>query len=267
MKYSFDADKVKDECVLWIREYFEENGPTCNAIVGISGGKDSTVVAALCAEALGQERVIGVLLPEGVQGDICDSYQVIETLGIRSCKINIKPIVDAAIENLKLSGLSHISEDTKINLPARIRMSMLFAVSQSSNGRVANTCNLSEDWVGYSTLFGDGAGQFAPLAGLTVTEVKAIGYALGLPSNLIEKTPSDGLSGQTDEDRLGFTYKEIDTYLRTGECASSTVKDMIDLKHRKNLFKLCPMPKFDAGTPFYADTLSQMIMWLRKCSD
>lgn len=245
---AFDAAKVKDECVAWIREYFKENGPTCNAIVGISGGKDSTVVAVLCVEALGRDRVIGVLLPQGEQVDINDSYKLVQHLQIRYHVLNIGVAVRDLLLRMALNDIE-VSESTKINLPARIRMATLFAISQSNNGRVANTCNLSEDWIGYSTLFGDGAGQFAPLADLTVAEVKAVGRALGIPDELIDKVPADGLCDKTDEENLGFTYDQLDTYIRTGVCKDSEVKEKIDRLHIANRFKFLPMPQFSSGLP------------------
>lgn len=242
--YEFNAEETKERCVGWIKEYFEENGKGCKAVVGISGGKDSSVVAALCAEALGKENVMGVLMPRGVQSDIEDSYKVVKHLGIRYVEVNIGAAADALLSAVEKAMPTEITPQTKINMPPRIRMTTLFAVSQSVNGRVANTCNLSEDWVGYSTLFGDAAGQFAPLAELTVEEVIAVGKALGLPSELVEKAPSDGLCGKTDEDNLGFTYKVLDRYIRTGEIDSAETKALIDKKHFANKFKLELMPKF-----------------------
>ena len=244
----FNAKEVKDQVVQWIREWFEENGKGCNAVIGISGGKDSSVVAGLCAEALGKERVIGVTMPNGVQKDISDSIRLIEHLGIRSCNVNIgetcETLMAAVKEQLGTLG-KEVSNQTTINLPPRVRMTTLYAISQSMNGRVANTCNLSEDWVGYSTRYGDAAGDFSPLGGLTVREVIAIGKELGLPLDLVEKTPSDGLCGKSDEDNLGFTYAALDHYIRTGECEDPVVKARIDDKHIKNLFKLKPIPHFD----------------------
>lgn len=239
----FDANKVKNECVAWIQSFFEKNGPDCNAVLGISGGKDSSVVAALCVEALGRDRVIGVLMPCGEQPDIDMSKLVVEHLGIRSVEINIKNAVDALLAEIGTSV--EITDQTRINLSPRIRMSTVYAVSQSMNGRVANTCNLSEDWVGYSTRYGDAAGDFSPLAHLTVTEVKVIGRTLGLPEVLVEKTPSDGLCGKTDEDNLGFTYATLDRYIREGVCEDETVKERIDDLHQKNKFKLELMPCFE----------------------
>ena len=242
---AFDCEKVKNECVGWIRDFFRENGEGCNAIVGISGGKDSSTVAALCKEALGADRVIGVLMPCGVQSDIDMAELLVAYLGIRRCVVNIKDAVEGLKKNLPFD----LSRQGEINLPARIRMATLYAVGQSMNGRVANTCNLSEDWVGYATRYGDGAGDFSPLSRLTVTEVKAIGRALGLPSVLVDKVPIDGLSGKTDEENLGFTYDELDRYIRTGKIDDPETKKRIDRLHKANLFKLKPMPAFDPGIP------------------
>lgn len=239
----FNRNKIKDDCVQWIKDFFEENGPDCNAVVGISGGKDSSVVAALCTEALGKKRVIGVLMPCGSQNDIDMAYKLVNHLDIVYYVINIEPAVDAVKDSL--IDLQVISRQTAINLPARIRMTTLYALSQSINGRVANTCNLSEDWVGYSTRYGDAAGDFSPLSNLTVTEVKEIGYALGLPEELINKVPVDGLSGKTDEENLGFTYDELDRYIRTGKISDAKKKAIIDDLHRKNLYKLQLMPSFE----------------------
>ncbi len=238
----FDAKKVKDSCVEWIRKFFEENGKGCNAVIGISGGKDSSVAAALCVEALGKDRVIGVLMPCGVQHDIDCAYKLVNHLGIKHYEINIKSTVDSITESIQKN--LELSTQAKTNLPPRIRMSTVYAVSQCVNGRVVNTCNLSEDWVGYSTRYGDAAGDFSPMSNLTVTEVKAIGKILGLPEDLVEKTPIDGLCGKTDEENLGFTYAELDVYIRTGVIEDKAKKELIDTKHRNNLFKLQLMPAF-----------------------
>lgn len=238
----FDAKKVKNEIVEWIRDWFEQNGKDCMAVVGISGGKDSSVVAALCVEALGKDRVIGVLMPQGEQSDIEYSKMLVDFLDITRITCNIEGAVNEVLESFE--GVVSPTPQTTTNLPARIRMATLYAISQSVNGRVANTCNLSEDWVGYATRYGDAAGDFSPLSQLTVTEVKAIGRELGLPSELVDKTPTDGLCGKTDEDNLGFTYAELDAYIRDGIKPSKEVKAKIDSMHEKNLFKLQPMPSF-----------------------
>ena len=237
----FDALRIKNECVEWIRDFFAENGADCNAVVGISGGKDSSVVAALCVEALGRDRVIGVLMPNGEQADIDASYKLVEHLGIRHYVVNIRD----AFEGLIKAVPTELTEQSRTNIPPRIRMTALYAVSQCVNGRVANTCNLSEDWVGYSTRYGDSVGDFSPLSRLTVQEVKAIGRVLGLPDELVDKVPIDGLCGRTDEDNLGFTYAELDRYIRTGEIDDQNKKERIDILHKRNLFKLQLMPIFE----------------------
>ena len=238
----FDAVKVKNECVDWIRKFFDDNGKGCNAVVGISGGKDSSIAAALCVEALGKDRVIGVLMPCGVQHDIDCAYLLVNHLGIKHYEVNIKDAIDG-LKNAFPKDLE-MSNQSIVNLPPRIRMATLYAVSQSVNGRVVNTCNLSEDWVGYSTRYGDAAGDFSPLSNLTVAEIKEIGRVLRLPDELVDKVPIDGLCGKTDEDNLGFTYAELDRYIRTGEIEDLEKKARIDDLHKKNLFKLQMMPSF-----------------------
>lgn len=242
----FDAKRVKNEIVEWITAWFEENGNGCNAVVGVSGGKDSSVVAALCVAALGKDRVIGVLMPNGEQSDIKYSHMLCDHLGIKNYTVNVGPAINGVLDSIHENATDiEVTEQTTTNLPARIRMATLYAVSQSVNGRVANTCNLSEDWVGYSTKFGDAAGDFSPLSRLTVSEVKAIGRELGLPAELVDKTPSDGLCGKTDEMNLGFSYDVLDKYIRTGVIEDEAVKVKIDSMHMKNLFKLQPMPCFE----------------------
>lgn len=242
--YKFDAVKAKDACVAWIQKFFEENGPGCNAVVGISGGKDSTVAAALCVEALGKDRVIGVLMPNGEQHDIDCARQLVEHLGIKNYEINVKDAIDGIRNQLEKAGIEE-SVQARTNLPPRIRMSTLYAVSQSFNGRVVNTCNLSEDWVGYSTRYGDAAGDFSPMSYFTTAEIRAIGELLGLPHNLVHKTPIDGLCGKTDEDNLGFTYEVLDKYIRTGVCEDEETKAKIDRMYKNSRFKLEMMPAFE----------------------
>ena len=240
--YSFDAEKAANACVEWIRSWFERNGPGCNAIVGISGGKDSSVAAAICAKALGVERVIGVLMPQGVQSDIDFSNLLCDHLGIERIVVNVGPAVECILKELEPN--LEISKNSRINLPPRVRMATLYAVAQSKNGRVVNTCNKSEDYVGYSTRYGDSVGDFSPLSEFTVQEVKAIGRYLKLPEALIEKPPLDGLSGKTDEDNLGFTYEELDRYIREGIAPAPEKKEKIDRLHLQNLFKLRLMESF-----------------------
>ncbi len=245
--------KTKDEIVEWIRNYMAENGPNCDVVIGISGGKDSSVTAAICAEALGKERVIGVLMPNGEQKDISDSQALVAHLGIPNITVNIRAgfdglsgAINEALKDGAIPGTEALSKDSMINLPPRLRMSTLYAVAQAlpRGGRVVNTCNRSEDYIGYSTKFGDAAGDFSPLSNLLVHEVIQIGEVLGLPEYLIKKTPSDGLSGMSDEDKIGFTYATLDHYILTGECEDETIRAKIDRMHRLNLHKLQLMPAF-----------------------
>ena len=248
----FDAIKVKNDCIQWIRDWFEANGKDCNAVIGISGGKDSSVVATLCVEALGKDRVIGVLMPNGIQNDIDDAFALVKHLNIQHTVIDInkayKDILNSLFYCSHLGNMGrHIipTNQAIINLPPRIRMTVLYTISQSLNGRVACTDNLSESYIGYSTRWGDNVGDFCPLARLTSEEVVAVGDACGLPYELIYKTPSDGLCGKTDEDNFGFTYAVLNKYIRTGVCEDEMVKGKIDELHQKNLFKLQPIPSFN----------------------
>lgn len=248
----FDAEKVKDDVVVWIRGFFEKNGKDCNAVVAVSGGKDSSVSAALCVEALGRDRVFGVLLPNGEQADIDSAKALVAHLDIKHAIINIRDSYEGMMKPLSENLDVELTKQTRTNLPARLRMAAVYAVSQSMNGRVVNTCNLSEDWVGYSTRYGDAAGDFSPLANLTVHEVRAVGAALGLPEQIVNKTPADGLSGLSDEENLGFTYAVLDRYIRTGVCEDPKIKEKIDTKRRLNKFKLAMMPSFEYDGPVLA---------------
>ena len=248
-----DPKQTKDAIVQWIRAYFEENGPSCDAVIGVSGGKDSSVAAALMAEALGPDRVVGVMMPNGVQSDISDSQEVISLLGIRQVTVNIRAGMDGlsgaindALAQADIPGAPSLSKDSMINMPPRLRMSTLYAIAQAlpNGGRVVNTCNRSEDYIGYSTKYGDAAGDFSPLSNLLVHEVIQLGEVLGLPEHLIRKTPSDGLSGMSDEDKIGFTYAVLDHYILTGECEDENIREKIDRMHRLNLHKLRLMPAF-----------------------
>lgn len=239
----FNAEKIRDGIIKWIKEWFALNGEGCNAVVGISGGKDSSIVAALCARALGRDRVTGVLMPNGIQSDIDVSAALCTHLGIRNYTVNIENAYNGVMKELNRS-LSVVTEQSRINLQPRLRMSVLYAVSQSLNGRVASTSNLSEEYVGYTTRYGDLAGDFAPIARLTVGEVKAVGRALALPAEFTEKVPIDGLSDKSDEESLGFTYEVLDKFIRTGECRDEAVKEKILRLNRINKFKLEPVPAF-----------------------
>ena len=244
--YNFDAKKVKNELIQWLKDWEVENANGCNFVIGISGGKDSTIVAALLKEAFGANRVYGIMMPCGTQKDIDVSKNVIKTLGINSMRVDIEDVVKSVINQLVRHWDFNMSNQARTNLPPRIRMTTLYAIAQSINGRVIGTCNLSENYLGYFTRYGDGASDCEPLANLTVQEVKAIGYELGLPKEFIEKTPDDGLPCSTsDEEKLGFTYEVLDKYIRTGEIEDLKIKSKIDTMFEKNKFKLAQIPKFE----------------------
>ena len=233
-----------DNITNWIRTQVPKGG---KAVLGLSGGKDSTIAAALCVRALGAENVIGVMMPNGVQKDIEDSYEVCRYLGIYSIEINIEEMYHSLAAKIadEFWCLTFPSLFTT-NTPARLRMTTLYAVAAMyENSRVVNTCNLSEDYVGYSTKYGDAAGDFSPLGDLTVREILAIGDALSLPYDLVHKTPSDGMCGKTDEDNLGFTYEQLDTYLLDGpSLVPVEVCKKIEHLHRTTRHKYIPIPTF-----------------------
>ena len=232
-----DYNKLKDQCIQWIRDWYECNGKGCRAVLGMSGGKDSTVAAALCAEALGKENVVGVAMPAEGQS-LNGADEICEYLGIRYICAPIASIIKG-FEDVRYVVEEGFSNQTEQNIPPRVRMCVLYAVSQSVNGRVVNTCNLSEDWVGYATRWGDSVGDFSPLGGLTVQEIKGIGHALGIPAKWVDKIPDDGLPHScSDEQKFGFTYEVLDRYIRTGVCEDEAIKEKIDRMHRNNLFKL-----------------------------
>lgn len=248
----FNTKDAIDQTVTWLQKWFAENGPDCNAVIGISGGKDSTVTAMLCVKALGKDKVFGVLMPNGEQSDIEDAYAVCKALNIDHITVDIHPACHAIKHSIKPQLQDHWSKQSSINLPPRVRMTTLYGISQTIGGRVMNTCNYSEDYVGYSTRYGDAAGDVSPLGKFTVHEVIEIGKELckefNLDSSLIVKTPSDGLCGKTDEDNLGFTYAVLDDYIRNGVEPDEDIKAKIDNLHIKNEFKLKPIPTFNYFT-------------------
>lgn len=231
---------MKEAIVKWIQDWFKENGPDCKAVIGISGGKDSSIVAALCVEALGKERVLGVMMPNGKESQDKDSLKLITHLGIDAMTVAIDTAYTSITNAIKVQ--SNITTQALVNLSPRLRMATLYAVSQSVNGRVANTCNLSESYIGWETRWGDAVGDFAPLAGLTCSEVIALGKELDLPEDLVEKTPSDGLCGRSDEEAFGFSYDEIDRWIRLGVKGEHHAA-IINL-HNKNRFKKLDLPHY-----------------------
>lgn len=237
MSYKFDVEKVTLDCIAWIQKWFAHNAPLKKAIIGISGGIDSTVAAALCNKAIGVKHCVGVILPNMYQEDL----PLANTISAAYCDENVHINIGKTYADI-ITQLTdnHIvaSDQTRINLPARLRMSILFAVAQSVGGMVVNTSNLSESYVGYDTLFGDQCGALSPLGMLTKTEIREMAKYLRVPSKVITKEPSDGLSGRTDEEAFGFTYKELDNYLRNGGVGvAANVISEIERKHEMSAYK------------------------------
>lgn len=260
---AFDPHAEIENITSWIRDYFCRNGDeSTKAVIGISGGKDSTIAAALLVRALGKERVVGVLMPQDTQADIDDSRKVCEYLGIENCEINIGPVCERLYREINLSlydETSHGCEEFAIvstNTPARIRMTTLYVIAGLCHGRVCNTCNASERYVGYSTKYGDNAGDFALFHDYTVSELYEIGDALGLPHELVHKTPSDGMQGKSDEDVIGATYELIDRVIRNDDINSIPFDkfQIIQSKHKyakhKNDAVRLPHPDRDDGEWF-----------------
>ena len=287
-KCKISASETVGGCIKWIRNWFEENGKGCNAIIGISGGKDSTVAAKLCVEALGKDRVIGIMMPKisntllgsavnaidsllyeyktqislddnvetinkyiSAINALKDGYKVCQYLGIKHYVVNISDAYESIINRIgKIPGENGVSEQTKINLSPRLRMSTLYAVAQSMNGRVVNTSNASELYVGYGTRWGDVVGDVAPLANFTCTEVKTIGKILGIPDEFVNRAPDDGLCGKTDEESFGFTYAELDSYIRDENVSydrAASIVAAIDEMHKKSEFKRKPIASYVFG--------------------
>lgn len=252
-----ELEALKARLIEWMRERLQAIGAQ-NVVVGISGGKDSATVAALAVAAYGREHVYGVLMPDGEQSDIDYALELCHVLDIRHETLNIEHITKAFYELLGgCTFFDEVSRQTRLNMPPRVRMTLLYAVAQSVDAVVVNTSNLSEDWVGYATMYGDTAGAFSPLAMLTTDEVVQLGLALGLPERLVVKPPSDGLTGKTDEDVLGFSYETLNTYIRTGEVPED-VQQSIDRLHKVSRFKFQTIPMFDSGLPIQADDIAHV---------
>lgn len=237
---SFDAKNEAARVVAFIRDYMDKNGQAAPIIVGISGGKDSAAVAAASVAAVGPDRVFGVLMPAGIQNDIKDAEDCCRFLNIRHMTFNIGPLIKESYDRMKGSSkymdFKKISPIVGYNHPARLRTAILYMIANQVGGRVANTSNLSETYVGYDTKWGDQCGDFSPFFNYTASEIIEIGIALGMPEKAMRKAPHDGMCGQTDEDRWGFTYADLDSYLRGGELNDDMV-EKIERMHRRAAHK------------------------------
>lgn len=243
----FNVEKQTKQLIEYTRKWFNKFGTDSRAVIGISGGKDSSVTAAVLKEAIGAERIRAIIMPNGEMSDLDDAKLLVEHLGLTSEIIPITDYYNAAIATFEKANTFDVTKDLKINLAPRLRMSTLYAVAQGQGvtSFVVNTCNASEDYVGYSTKYGDAAGDVSLLQDFTVTEVLQIGEYLGLPEKLVHKTPSDGLSGMSDEDKLGFKYAQLDEYISGNkEGIPADIISSIERKHVANLHKLELMPAY-----------------------
>lgn len=252
----FNALREREAIIRYLRDWFNDKGENSKAIIGISGGKDSTICAALLARAIGPERILGIIMPDKIMPDIQDAIDVCEILDIEYKVMCIYEATQAynklARENFTLTERTNAAIST--NMPARARMTTLYlaAQAQSVPAFVINTCNRSEDYVGYSTKYGDSAGDVSVLQDLLVSEVLAIGDTLEeLPAHLVHKTPSDGMCGKSDEDNLGYTYNQLDTYIRFVEDRAvvdvnfdDALAQKIRARHLANLHKLKQIPSY-----------------------
>ena len=253
-------ETISEALITWVKAQMETIGAK-NAVVGISGGKDSAVVAALMAKALGKDKVYGVMMPDGEQSDISYARELCDFLGIHQKELSIKGITEAywaLMREVEGEWCQEVSQQTRLNLPPRVRMTLLYALAQSLDAVVINTSNLSEDWVGYATIYGDTAGAFSPLGQLTTEEVIALGRTLGLSEKFLVKAPSDGLTGKTDEEVLGFSYPLLNRYLREGICEDEAIKERIDKLHRQSRFKFLPIPMFEAPYDILAEDIAHI---------
>jgi len=238
---------MRNEILEWFKSWYKENAVGCTAVLGISGGLDSSLAAAMAKEVFGKHKVFGVMMPNGTQADLTDSYDLVRHLGIDFEEINIASIYDSMNAALKIiPGFDGVNYVYRTNTPARIRTTIIYGVAAQMNGRVIGTNNLSEDFTGYFTK-GSTVCDVAPLANLTKTEIKALAYEMGLPEHLIEKRPADGLSMKSDEDNFGFSYAELDQYLRTGWIDSATSIGKIDKLFESSKHKRCSAPSFPYG--------------------
>lgn len=269
--------EIKDQIVQKIRAWWEINHGAGPAVIGISGGKDSSVVAALCVEALGRDKVLGVMMPNGAQKDIADSQKLCKHLKIVNVTVNVEFLTSGflqAVHNVN-QGFSDKKNLDNIkwkapfkpcadytryttNIPLRVRMTMLYALAQNFDGRVIGTGNASENYVGWSTLWGDSASDFNPIKNLFVDEVIELGHLLKLPKDLVEKKPADGLTGKTDEENLGFSYADVKKVaLKRDGWQNGTAFADIEKKHQATAFKreIIDVP----GIEFYRNRYGEIV--------
>ena len=250
-----NVEKLTNEVIAWIQDWFNnKSGNAKGVILGISGGKDSSIVAALCAKALGKDKVYGVLMPNGEQKDIDDAIEICEFLGIKYRVVNINKVVESIESAIRYSKSYYkndfvnnflpLSIHTKTNIPPRVRMTILYAIGQELGYRVVGTGNFSERFVGYFTKWGDGACDFNPIGSLNTEEIIAVGNYLNLPGHLVNKEPADGLCGKTDEENLGYSYEDVNTFSIYKTCGDEEIDKKIEKAHLYGQHKLNLIPMF-----------------------
>jgi NAD+ synthase len=253
LNWTIEPSIETDNIINWLKDYFATGSEVgARAVIGMSGGKDSTIAAALLKEAIGTERVIGVIMPNGEMTDKELAIEICKHLGIHYTIVDIKDIYHSFIKAFRC--WDDPNPVVVNNTPPRIRMAMLYAVAATCHGRVVNTCNLSEEYIGYSTIFGDNAGSFSPIRDLTVTEILAIGDELGLPREWVHKIPDDGLPhSMPDEEKFGFSYETLDKWIREGVKPSDETFEKIMKMHQNNLFKtrMVHIPSYNPNLPVH----------------
>lgn len=266
-KYVIEVEKEMEHIVGWIKDYFVNNGPNSKAVIGMSGGKDSTITAALLVKALGPERVYGVIMPEGEMRDQYLAEEICKYLGITYEIINIDSVMK---EFYNIMNILPTNLKVTTNAPARMRMIVLYTVAANIGARVVNTCNRSEDYVGFSTKYGDLAGDFSVLQNYPVRWVKEIGLELVKEGLLeweswVEKTPDDGMCGQSDEDKFGFTYETLDNYIIDNIIPDYDTYKKIEEMYNRNTHKdAINLPKPEVRTRHKADKeYVEEQMWFR----
>ena len=239
-----DCVVLKNKIVEWIRDYYRTNNLK-GAVLGVSGGKDSAVVAGLMSEAIGPENVVGLTLPcHSRQMDADGAKLVADHFGFELLNVDLTDVCDLFESNIDKLGdfTAEQRSDSSINLKPRLRMSTVYymaaLLSKVKGGTyiVPGTSNACELYVGYFTKGGDSVFDIAPIYNLTVDEVIGVGEALGVPEEVLYRVPDDGLSGKSDEEKMGVKYADISSLIK-GEEVDELEREKIEKLHAKTRHK------------------------------
>ena len=242
--------KHVENAIKWIKGYVENSGAK-GVVVGNSGGKDSAVVIAMATKALGCDRVLAVSMPcYSLDSDVEDAELVASTFGVKMLNIDLNNTFDVyekMINSVLNSELTmELNDESKVNSKPRLRMTTLYSIAQTMNYLVIGTGNLCEIMVGYTTKWGDNSCDFNPIGNFTVEEVLEIGKYLGVPENILLKSPADGLGFQTDEEKMGIKYKQISEMIETGNTDEIAKERIINMYNKsKHKRTLPPIYKFE----------------------